>query len=319
MQKADPMLKAYQNRQGKLVATEMLEQALWIDLLAPTPDEVAQLASLGFDLPSQADMDEIELSNRLYHDGDVHVMTIMVPGQSADGRRVSAPLSFMLTPARLVTVRFHSPRPFETFAAKADHTTAGCDSAATVFLGLTEEIIARLADHLEEVGRGLDAVTGAIYGPEDAGRSPDMLQLGLQKLGREGEFLSKLRLALLTLGRAIGYAQPLPMMRGHGKLATSLLRDLQSLEVHTDFLAQRLSQASDATLGMIDLAQNATVRIISVVSALFLPPTLIASIYGMNFKNMPELEQSWGYPAAIGVMLASAIGTWAYFKWRKWL
>ena len=80
-----------------------------------------------------------------------------------------------------------------------------------------------------------------------------------------------------------------------------------------------MALASDTTLGMIDLAQNDTVRIVSVLSALFLPPTLIASIYGMNFAHMPELAQSWGYPAALVVMVASAVITWAYFKWRRWL
>ena len=313
------MLKAYQPANGKMVEAASPETALWLDLLNPGEDEVALLAGLGFELPNLADMEEIELSSRLYHDGDVQVMTIVCPGLAEDGRRLSAPLSFMLRPDRLVTVRYHTPRPFETFPAKAHQTTAGCDTAVAVFLGLAEEITARLADHLEEVGRGLDAVATGIYGTESEGRTPEALQLGLQRVGREGEFLSKLRLALLTLSRAIGYAQPLPMMKGHGKIATSLQRDLQSLEVHADFLAQRLSLASDATLGMIDLAQNATVRIISVVSALFLPPTLIASIYGMNFATMPELAQPWGYPAALGLMVASALGTWAYFKWRNWL
>ena len=97
------------------------------------------------------------------------------------------------------------------------------------------------------------------------------------------------------------------------------MRDLQALEVHADFLGQRVALATDATLGMINLAQNVTVRIVSVVAALFLPPTLIASVYGMNFAYMPELAQPWGYPAALALMLASAVGTWAFFKWKRWL
>lgn len=99
----------------------------------------------------------------------------------------------------------------------------------------------------------------------------------------------------------------------------SLQRDIAAMEVHADFVSQRVALATDATLGMINLAQNATVKIVSVVAVLFLPPTLVASIYGMNFAHMPELERPWGYPGALGLMLASAAGAWAYFKWKKWL
>ena len=111
----------------------------------------------------------------------------------------------------------------------------------------------------------------------------------------------------------------MPALRPLADVAATQNRDLQALEVHADFLGARLALTSDATLGMIDQAQNATVRIVSVVSVLFLPPTLIASIYGMNFAVMPELAQSWGYPAALVLMLASAALSWAFFKWKKWL
>jgi magnesium transporter len=130
-------------------------------------------------------------------------------------------------------------------------------------------------------------------------------------------------LALLTLGRALNYVDQLLGHRlnseGLGLVLKGQLRDIEALEVHADFLSSRLGLMSDATMGTINLAQNTTVRIVSVVAVLFSPPTLIASIYGMNFVHMPELPQVWGYPMALGVMVASALITWAFFRWRGWL
>lgn len=313
------MLTAYAVTGDRLLPGAPLDAAIWIDLYQPEAVEVAAVSALGVEVPSLADMEEIELSNRLYHEGETHVMTVVLTGQTEGEARISAPVSFLLSPARLVTVRHHRPRSFETFAPRADRSAAGTGSPAALFLGLTEEIIGRLADHLEEIGRGLDTVSATIYAADPARRTQERLQVSLQRVGREGEMLSRLRLSLLTLARAISFVQPLPALRPLADVAATQSRDLQALEVHADFLGARLALTSDATLGMIDLAQNATVRIVSVVSVLFLPPTLIASIYGMNFAVMPELAQSWGYPAALVVMVASAVITWAYFKWRRWL
>lgn len=313
------MLTAYRPENGKMIAGAPPETALWIDLFQPTEAEIARLAALGIAIPSLADMEEIELSNRLYHEDTAHVMTIVTTGQTDAGTRISGPVTFILTRERLVTVRHHTPRPFETWPNRAGKAAAGTASPGAILLGLAEEIIGRLADHLEETSRGLDSVSATIYAADPSLRTQERLQLTLQQVGREGEMLGRLRLSLLTLGRAIGFVMPLPEMRPLAEVAATLSRDLQALEVHADFLGQRVALASDATLGMIDLAQNATVRIVSVVSALFLPPTLIASIYGMNFARMPELAQPWGYPMALGLMLASALLTWAYFKWKKWL
>ena len=220
-------------------------------------------------------------------------------------------------------MRHHAPRPFETFALRADRSGLGCQTADRLFLGLLQEIVGRLADHLEGVGRALDGVARQIYRPGARGHQPQALQEALTRVGAEGERLGRVRLALLTLGRALNYAAPALARRPEGaELDAALkaeLRDVDALEVHAEFLHSRVALASDATLGSIDLAQNTTVRIVSVVSVLFLPPTLIASVYGMNFARMPELAQPWGYPAALVLMLASALITWAVFRWKGWL
>ena len=240
----------------------------------------------------------------------------------ADGQ-IMGPVCFVLRKNSIVTVRHHSPRAFETYPPRAEKSSLGCATPDRIFLGLIEEVIGRLADHLETAGRGLDDVARAIYNPGPRGHRPKDLETALVNLGGEGERLSRVRLALLTLGRALNYVDQLLNHRlnadGLGLVLKGQVRDIEALEVHADFLSSRLGLASDATLGTINLSQNSTVRIVSVVAVLFLPPTLIASVYGMNFVQMPELAQSWGYPMALALMVASAAVTWAVFRWRGWL
>ena len=321
------MLYAYRNQHGMLVELgpdEPLVSAIWIDLCKPEPFETARTNGLVPEIPTLEDMEEIEISARLYREAGFDYMTVMVPGLPDGKTPLAGPVTFILGPQRLVTVRHHTPRPFETYAKRADKVGLGCDRAERVFLGLVEEIIGRLADLMEGAGRGLEVVTHSVFAPSGAaGHNPAFLQASLETAGRQGDLVSHCRLSLLTLERALGFFLLTLEERGVAEAirpaVAGLLRDIQSLEVHGDHLSGRVAQATDATLGMINLAQNTTVRIVSVVAVLFLPPTLIASIYGMNFRLMPELEWVLGYPVAMGLMLASAATTYLFFKWKKWL
>ena len=320
------MLFVYQSQSGKLVSAAPdvpLDQALWLDLCKATPEEEARVASLVPEIPTLADMDEIEISARLYREAGFDYMTVMVPGLGDGKSPFSGPVTFILGQHRLVTVRHHTPRPFETYAPRADKVGLGCDRPERVFLGLAEEIIGRLADLMEGAGRDLAAVTHAQFRPAPMGHSADLLQASLETAGRQGDLVSHCRLSLLTLERALGFFLLTLEERGVADAirpsVKGLLRDIQSLEVHGDYLSNRVAQATDATLGMINLAQNTTVRIVSVVAVLFLPPTLIASIYGMNFRVMPELAWIGGYPMAMALMVASAAATFLFFKWKNWL
>lgn len=320
------MLHAYRPIDGKLHRMgpeEPLDDAIWVDLFQPLPGQVARLAASGVEVPTLEDMEEIEISNRLYHEGDVEYITVVLPGQNLARQQVSSPVCFIITPERLITVRHHAPRPFETYPERADKGGKGCHTPERVFLGLMEDIIGRLADILEGSGRTMDRVSAAIFAPGSDMHLPAMLQESLERIGREGEVQGRVRLALMTIERGISYFGQSLAERREGVALTpvvkGLMRDLQALEVHVDFLSQRVGLATDATLGMINLAQNATVRIVSVVAVLFLPPTLIASIYGMNFHVMPELDKVWGYPMALGLMLGSATATYLFFRWRRWL
>lgn len=318
------MLIAYRPEGPRLVPCPP-DAALWIDACRPDAEETALLAPLVPEIPSPEDMAEIEISARLYHEGAWDVMTVMVPGiDRADKLTpIIGPAAFLLSAERLVSVRHHSPRPFETYPQHAQQMALGCATPDRIFLGLTEEIIGRIADLLEGAGRELDAVTRRVFGGGPRGPDAELLQTALETAGRQSEMVGNCRLSLLSLERALGFFDIAMTERGAAKAlhaaVKGLMRDIQSLAVHVDYLSNRVSQTIDATLGMINLAQNTTVRIVSVVAVLFLPPTLIASAYGMNFRAMPELDQPWGYPAAIGLMVASAAVTWAVFKWKKWL
>jgi magnesium transporter len=306
----------------KMSPDQELTEAVWIDLWRPQPEQVARVAAMGIDVPTFEDMEEIEISNRIYREDGRDYMTIVLPGQLPDGGRVAWPVTFILDAKRLVTVRHHAPRPFETFGSRAERSTAGCGTPTRLFLGLVEEIISRLADLLEMAGKGLDASASKAFAGEGSVSGED-LQETLKTIGREGEAISQIRLALLTIERMLVvfgvWVEEMPGEKSQRTTVKGLLRDVQALEVHADFLSGRLQLVGDTTLGLINLEQNKTVRIVSVVAALFLPPTLIASAYGMNFDHMPELAWPWAYPAALGLMVASAAATWAYFKWRGWL
>lgn len=298
-----------------------LERAIWIDLERPTGEEVAALAGLGFAIPSPDEMAAIELSSRFYREDGVEYLTVVVPGDLPGGERVAAPVTFILGAAQLVTVHHHAPRPFGTFPASMGRSTFGAGDHRRLFLGLVDEIVARQADIVEEIESDVDRVAARVL-DEKTGSGHDSLRDALHTIGRAGEALARVRLGLLLMGRMLStFAAWSEERDGGGALHPSLqalTADIQALEVHVDFLSGRLTLVTDTTLGLVNVAQNTTVRVLSAVAVLFLPPTLIASIYGMNFSDMPGLHAGWGYPVALALMVATAAGSWAYFKRKGW-
>lgn len=327
------MLYAYVTQNGRIVRMERgadLAEAIWIDMIQPSDAEIAALRDLGVAVPTLADMEEIEISNRLFRENGLDYMTAVLPGERADGSRAAMPVSFILSEQRLVTVRHHSPRPFLTFPERGERSTLGCTTPDRLFMGLIDEVIARLADILESSGRQLDQTSADVFEQRPVvgnrqlgGASADRLQQALRVVGREAELMARVRLGLLTVERILAfYTLVMDERKESGKLRPAIkgqLRDVRALEVHADFLSSRVSLTVDTTLGMINLEQNNTVRILSVIAALFLPPTLIASIYGMNFAGMPELDKPWGYPMALGLMLGTSVAIWLFLRWKNWL
>lgn len=319
------MLNAYAVRGETLVLLgpgEDVADAAWIDLYRPLAHQTQAMRALGVDVPTLADMEEIEISNRLYREGDAAYMTAVLPGDLPEGKTAAMPVTFILSPRRLVTVRHHAPRPFATFPCRAERSVTGVNGPDHIFLGLLDEMVARLADILEGVGTMLDESGALVFEGAESARDSELRDL-LIKIGRKSELMAKVRLGLLSVERVLGFygtiSREHPDAARLRDLTKSVNRDVQALEVHADFLSSRLAMNVDATLGLINLLQNNTVRVLSVVAALFLPPTMIASIYGMNFDQMPELHWAWGYPAALGAMVASALLIYLLARWKRWL
>jgi magnesium transporter len=319
------MMFAYRDAGGKLerlAPGDDPASAIWLDLHRPEAGQVAAVTALGVEVPTLEDMEEIEISARLYREGELDYMTVMLPGMSETRQAMVGPVTFVVGPERLVTIRHHTPRPFETYPDRGSRVGPGCGDPDRLFLSLMEEIVGRLADLLEGAGRGLDTVAAQVYAEGARARAEGMRE-ALQAVGRQGELMSRVRLALLTIERAVSYYGQALAERRRGEalrpVVKGLMRDVQALEVHADFLASRVALTTDTTLGMINLAQAQTIKIFSVLAVVFLPPTLIGTVYGMNFEYMPELGWVLGYPMALGLMLASVFGTYRYFRWKGWL
>ena len=339
------MISIYTIGDGKLAQlqapVEQAQSALWIDLLQPSKEEEAAVErSLGFEVPTREEMQEIELSSRLYLEGDAAFMTANVLSHTDGDDAVVSPVTFILAGARLVTVRYEDPRMFPHFVARKTKACAAHESADTILVGLLEAVIERNADILERAAHDVDKISRTIFRPGSPSRAAAEkngdgkkktpakprtrdFQIILEEIGRKGDLASNIRDSLVTLQRLSAFLAQIATQRKPGKdvqaRIKTLSRDAQALSDHASFLSQKITFLLDATLGMINIEQNAIIKIFSVAAVVFLPPTLIASIYGMNFEHMPELGWPLGYPFAIGLMILSAILPYLFFKRRGWL
>jgi magnesium transporter len=324
------MIKAFVVDNDRLRFVDSLldnrEQVVWADLLVPTKEEEAVIeAWIGVNVPTREEMEEIEISSRLYVENGVSYMTATLPAHTDGDNPVMSPVTFVLAGNRLVTVRYHEPRAFQTFPMRAEKVATGCTNGETILVGLLEAIVDRLADVLERAGRDIDALSHDIFQPTETNaskRDRDFQKL-LERIGRKEELASDLRDSLMTLQRLSGFLGNAIKPEKNGKdvraRVKTLARDVLSLTDHVTFMSQKITFLLDATLGMINIEQNGIIKIFSVAAVVFLPPTLVASIYGMNFDVMPELKWALGYPFAIGMMVLSAILPFLYFKRRGWL
>jgi magnesium transporter len=235
---------------------------------------------------------------------------------------VPVPVTFVLVGKRLVTVRYDETRAFQSFPERAERLDLGCLDGRSVLIALLEAVVERLADILEAAARDLEALSREIFrrgaGPEDRAQNYRGV---LQGVGAQGAVVSHVLASLVTLERLVAFftaAQADAGKEDRGRLK-SLSRDTRFLAEHATFLGQKVNFLLDATLGMISIQQNAIIKIFSVAAVIFLPPTLVASIYGMNFEVMPELGWIFGYPMALVLMVASAVVSYWVFKIRGWL
>jgi magnesium transporter len=321
---------ALQRLDGEAIA-RLPDDGVWIDLLEPSTAEERRLESwLGLDVPTREEMQEIEASSRAYEERGALFMTALVVWRAETQEPVNTPVTFILTPRHLVTVRYADPLPFRSFLARCSKQPHIVQSSETALVALLEAVVDRAADLLERVGGDLDLISAEIFRREQ--RSPTLrqrlwpksadLEHIITRIGRHNDLAQKIRESLLSLSRLVSFVreawEPAADALVRPRLKT-LDRDVRSLTEHDAYLAAKFSFLLDATLGLINIQQNAIIKIFSVVAVVFMPPTLVASIYGMNFHHMPELDWPFGYPMALCIMVASAVLPYLYFKFRNWL
>jgi magnesium transporter len=337
------MLWAYGTERGCLVEHGDLktpvivpEGAVWLDLVDPTAEEESALEQqLGIDIPTRGELAEIEASSRLYSEDGAAFMTATLIRRGEDERPESSPVTFIIKDNQLITIRYHHPQAFPVYIKQAMKPQTTAMTGWGILISLLEAVVDRAADHLERVGAIVDETSKQVFDTSfvekrrNKGRrrkKPKNLEELLGKVGEEGDFNSKVRESLVSLGRMVAYIQALidqmkstREMRENRARIKILQRDIQSLADHSSFQSGKISFLLDAVLGMISIEQNGIIKIFSVAAVVFLPPTLVASIYGMNFKHMPELQWLGGYPFAIGLMILSAALPFLYFKRKGWL
>lgn len=322
------MLTLYLTDQGHLtqkVITEELKflppSALWLDLFHPTKEEERTIEKLfGINVPTREEMHEIEASSRLYIEKGAAFMTVPVLDKSTTQMPESTAITFILANNRLVTLRYADPLPFSLFVERMSRQSSMISSGEQILMGLLDQIADRLADILEGATANLENLShGVFHSNGAAGNGIDFKDV-LRHIGHVGDLASKAKDSLLNLNRLVLFltAQPDIKKDSKAKLDT-LRRDVASIDEHTTFLSAKVSFTLDATLGLINIEQNNIIKIFSIAAAGFLPPMLIASIYGMNFHVMPELSWAAGYPFALTLMILSAAIPYLYFRRKKWL
>lgn len=321
-----------------------MRKTVWLDLFQPTEqEEIIVDMAFSINLPTHREMQQIEVSRRLYREGDALFMTATVLTKADTHEPASSPVTFIFAENRLVTLRYATPLPFETFRAERETELELYDTGLRNFEGLVNAIIERIADVLENAGATLDDLSHEIFRPADGAARPaadrkdeakksgaaaraqsqfkprDLEQV-LRRLGRCSDLLSRIRDSLGSIGRMLSFfvSAQKNLPPDTAEHLRTLSHDLGPLSDHASFLSQKVSFLLDATLGLINIEQNTIIKVFTIAAVLALPPTLVGTIYGMNFETIPELRWSVGYPFAIMMMLLSAIGPYYYFRRRGW-
>ncbi|HEV2159279.1 magnesium transporter CorA family protein [Bradyrhizobium sp.] len=301
------------------------DHAVWVDLVNPTgAEDKAVERLLGIAIPTREDMQEIEISSRLYIENSARYMTATLMCHSDTDMPRTTAVTFILGDHRLVTVRYDQPKPFALVEAKLARSCTPSISGEMVLMELLDAVIDRCADILERCGAEIDQVSHDIFEPESErhGHAKQYSQI-LISIGRKGDLTSKVRESLVSIGRVVTFlsavVEGVKWSKDMREQLKTMQRDVSSLTDHASYLSSKITFVLDAMLGVVNLEQNNIIKLFSVMAVVLMPPTLIASVYGMNFKSMPELEWAHGYPMAIVMMLFAAIVPYWIFKWKKWL
>lgn len=295
------------------------QDAVWLDFLDPSrEEELAVERQLGLSLPTREDMNAIEPSSRLYQENGATFITAFVLIGADTDRPDTTPITFVLTSDRLITIRYGNPSSFRIFTGKVERAPSLCATGADTFLNLLEAVIDRTSNVLERVGEEVDAISNAIFAQPRVGS----FDTCLYKLGRSQTTNAEIRHSLSSLSRATSFATlagPVEASRDHRDHLRTINRDVVSLSQQSDALSSNIGFLLNAALGLINIEQSNIIKIFSIAAVVLLPPTLVASVYGMNFDFMPELHWRFGYPFALVLMAVSVGVTLWYFKRKRWL
>lgn len=329
------MIKLYSAKGVRAVTVAELpahhgQHVLWVDLLDPTPEEIKAVETLEkLSLPTRNEAQEIEISSRLYIESRTLFMTATIMVRAADANPGTTTVTFVYRPGRLLTLRFDDAAPFKVFGARYERNPEIFPTAQKAFLGLFDEIVDRIADILEFVAADLNNLSTTIFA--GGSREPGVVDYNdlLRRIGTDATRTSNARESLVSLRRVHGF-----FTETCGNLSDEPVdehwritgKDVIALADHANFVSSKVTFILDATLGLINSEQNTInsqqnkiIKLFSVLAVVLLPPTLIASIYGMNFQHMPELQWPWGYPLALALMVVSAVVPYLIFKYKRWL
>ncbi len=302
------------------------DKPVWLDLCNPDQSEFARAEAMtGMSLPSRESLSEIESSSRLRERDGVLLVSVPMFTHREDGTLQPAPVGFVLSRDTLVTLRYDRLAAFDA-VVKDWHPTPPAPAPLAILTSLCEEIVDRLADNLEQAAAELRKLSAdTFHVPANHGRaairSNEEIRAKLRHVGRLADGIAETRDVLLGVGRAVGFVSERTRgWDGNGleyRLA-SVQRDVASLAEYEVHLSDKVQFLLDAMVGLIGIAQNDVFKLLTIVSIIGIPPTLLAGIYGMNFKYMPELNWSFGYPYGLIVIALSALLPLAWFKWRGW-
>lgn len=324
------MIVAYSYSDGTLKAAPVAEgpipgEAVWIDLISPGDDDDARAETFaGISVPTREEMGSIEQSSRLYLEEGARYMTASLLCGVDTETPVMQAVTFILTQGRLITVRYGEPRAFPAVAGRLGKSCPGGVTGETILIALLEAVVDRAADVLEQIGSDVERLSRRIFERGHKGENANQRYRAiLSHINRKEGLVSSARESLASLQRLLSFLGTPTEGADVGKDARasikSMSRDVAGLSDYAAFIGDKIQFLLDATIGMVSLEQNNIIKIFAVLSVVLMPPTLIASIYGMNFEHMPELQWTYAYPAALVAMVISGILPYVFFKWRGWL
>lgn len=291
-----------------------LKKALWLDLIDPSDEERHLVETQNRQsLPETDDVEEIEASARSYQDAaGLHIHSMFL--HHVEDRPRNTSVAFTLNENQLITLREREIPAFRLLRMRAKRQRGLAQDSVGILLALFEIKINDLADTLEEVYTGLEHTSNLVL------EGGDGIEDAIDELAGHEDTNGKVRLCLMDTQRALTFLlRHGKLVQEHAEAARELLRDIESLLPHNSFVFDKVNFLMDAALGFINIEQNQIIKIFSIAAVVFLPPTLVASAYGMNFEFMPELNWHLGYPWAIGLMIMSGIAPYWYFKRKGWL